>query len=90
MITVDGTDFRIREPTPFSPMWFSHKFKGAALCYEVGVSINGGGIVWVNGPYACGMWPDISIFCARLMGMLRPGEMVEADNGYYSGLEVQQ
>lgn len=82
MVTVDGTDFKIQEPTPFSPMWWSHKFNGAGLRYEVAVSIKGGDIVWTNGPYACGSWPDISIFREKLITMLLPGEMVEADRGY--------
>ena len=82
MVTVDGTDFRICEPFPFSPMWFSHKFKGPGLRYEVAVSIRGGDIVWTNGPYACGAWPDISIFREHLIHQLLPGEMVEADRGY--------
>jgi hypothetical protein len=30
-VSVDGTDFRIHEPSPFSPRWYSHKFKGAGL-----------------------------------------------------------
>lgn len=82
MVTVDGTDFRIQEPHPFSPMWYSFKFKGPGLRYEVAISIRGGDIVWINGPYACGSWPDISIFRERLIHLLRPGEMVEADRGY--------
>ena len=82
MVTVDGTDFRIQEPTPFSPMWYSHKFKGSGIRYEVAVSIRGGDIVHINGPYACGSWPDISIFREVLIHKLRPGEMVEADRGY--------
>ena len=45
LISVDGTDFKIKEPTPFSPMWCSHKFKGAGLHYEVGVCILTGEIV---------------------------------------------
>lgn len=33
-VSIDGTDFRIYEPTPFSPRWFSHKFKGPGLQYH--------------------------------------------------------
>jgi hypothetical protein len=47
MVTVDGTDFRIYEPTPFSPMWYSHKYKGPGLRYEVALSIRGGDIVCI-------------------------------------------
>lgn len=81
-LTVDGTDFRICKPSPFSTRWFSHKFKGPGLRYEVAVSIVGGDIVHTNGPFPCGAWPDIKIFRSDLINKLAPGEMVEADNGY--------
>jgi len=38
-ISVDGTDFTITEPTPFSPIWFSHKTNGPAIRYEVALSV---------------------------------------------------
>lgn len=82
MVTVDGTDFRISEPQPFSPGWYSHKFKGPGVRYEVAVSINGGDIVHINGPFACGHNPDITIFRSKLIYKLEAGEMVEADRGY--------
>lgn len=81
-MTVDGTDFMICEPAPFSSKWFSHKFKGPGLRYEVAVSIIGGDIVHTNGPFPCGAWPDIKIFRSQLIDKLAPREMVEADNGY--------
>jgi hypothetical protein len=81
-MTVDGTDFAINEPTPFSSRWYSHKFRGPGLRYEVGVSIKGGDIVHTNGPFPCGSWPDITIFRSCLMDKLDDGEMVEADRGY--------
>ena len=34
-ISLDGTDFRIPEPTVFDPKWFSHKFNGPGLRYEI-------------------------------------------------------
>lgn len=82
MVTVDGTDFRIEQPTPFKKKWYSFKFNGPGLRYEVAVSILGGDVVWTNGPFPCGSWPDISIFRSGLIDMLRPNEMVEADKGY--------
>jgi hypothetical protein len=57
-VTVDGTDFRINEPTDFSTKWFSHKFKGPGLRYEVAISKRGD-IIHIQGPYPCGKWPDI-------------------------------
>jgi hypothetical protein len=81
-VTVDGTDFRIQEPTPFSNEWYSHKFKGPGWRYEVAVCIQTGDIVWINGPFKAGKWPDLKIFRRTLKQQLAPGEMVEADNGY--------
>ena len=81
-VTVDGTDFRIREPQEFSTRWFSHKFNGPALRYEVAVSINGGDIVHTNGPFPAGAWPDITIFRDELIHKLEEDEMIEADRGY--------
>ena len=68
---------------PFSTEWYSHKFKGAGLCYEVGICIQTGDIVWFNGPFPCGEWPDLKIFRSKLKGKLPPGELVEADQGYH-------
>ncbi|CAJ1932133.1 unnamed protein product [Cylindrotheca closterium] len=81
-ITVDGTDFMIQQPTPFSKKWYSHKFKGPGLRYEVAISIMGGNIVHTNGPFPCGSFPDITIFRNHLVDRLQKGEMAEADLGY--------
>ena len=62
----DGTDFRIYEPQPFSKKWFSNKFNGPGLQYEVAINIQTGDIVWINGPYKCGAWTDIKIFRHKL------------------------
>ena len=70
-MSVDGTDFRIREPSPFNPMWYSHKFNGAGLRYEVAVGLCDEGIVWVNGPFPCGSWPDLRIAREGLVNFLR-------------------
>jgi len=81
-VTIDGTDFRICEQHPFNKRWYSHKFRGPGVRYEVAVCIQTGDIVWINGPYPCGRWPDIKIFRHRLIHKLLPGEKVEADGGY--------
>ena len=60
-VTVDGTDFRIQEPIPFNPKWYSYKFKGPGLRYEVAICIKTGWIVWVNGPFPAGEWPNRKI-----------------------------
>ena len=82
MVSVDGTDFRIPQITPWSKSWYSHKFHGPGLRYEVAVCILTGAIVWVHGPFPPGDYPDISIFRHALIFMLDDGERVEADDGY--------
>ena len=88
-MTIDGTDCPIQEPIPFSRIWFSKKFHGAGLRYEVGVCIQTGDICWINGPFMCGLWPDINIFRAKLKRMLAPGELVVADKGYRGDKSVR-
>lgn len=48
----------------------------------MGLSLRKGHIVWLNGPYECGMWNDLSIFRDSLISFLGEGERVEADDGY--------
>jgi len=81
-LTVDDTDCPIQEPSPFSPKWYSHKFKSAGLRYEVAVSLQKGDICWVNGPFPCGSHPDIKIARLGLVQELRLNEMCIADSGY--------
>ena len=83
--SIDGMDCHILEPTPFSTKWFLHKFKGPGVRYEVGVCIRTGWIVWVNGPFPCGTWPDLKIAKERLSHCLDDGEKVIANGGYSTG-----
>lgn len=79
---MDGTDCRIFEPTPFSPCWYSHKFKGPGLRYEVGLNIRTGDIIWAHGGYPCGAWNDLKIARNVFVYFLDDGELVLADKGY--------
>jgi len=89
--TVDGTDFRIQEPQPFDEKWYSEKFNGPGVRYEVCVNIQNGWIVNINGPYPCGAWPDIRIardeLCHLLANSEFEDEMAVADGGYQDGFE---
>jgi DDE superfamily endonuclease len=85
LITVDGTDCPIQEPTEFSRRWFSHKFKGPGLRYEIGICIQTGWVVWQNGPYPCGSWNDLRVARDSLYQFLLPGEKYIADAGYKDG-----
>lgn len=58
LVTVDGTDCRILEPSPYSPIWWSHKFNGAGVKYEVCVNIKTGNIVNISGLWPAGVKDD--------------------------------
>lgn len=83
-VTFDGTDCRVYEVDgwPVRKIWYSHKFAAAGVRYEVGVCIATGEIVWINGPFKCGTWPDINIYRLKAKKSLSAGEMVVADKGY--------
>ena len=81
-LSVDGTDFLINEPKLFNNCWYSHKFRGPGLRYKVGVSIQFPKIVWASGPWPCGSYSDVRVFCEGLKKNLRLDEFVIADNGY--------
>jgi hypothetical protein len=78
---VDGTDFHIPN-TRLEKLFYSHKFKKSGLRYEVALSIIGGDIVWIHGPFKAGIWPDFKIFRAGLIHQLGKNERVEANDGY--------
>lgn len=88
LVTVDGVDFQIPEPIPFSSEWYSHKFCGPGLRYEIAIAINTGDIVWFNGPFPAGSFPDIKIFRNKLKLQLGPGEKIIADRGYRGDIKV--
>ena len=81
-LVVDGTNCPILEPGDFSPIWYSHKFNGPGVRYEIASSIQTGLILWTNGPFAAGLCPDDEIFAEFLAHKLYDDEVVHADRGY--------
>jgi hypothetical protein len=81
-VSVDGTDFKIEEPSPFDPGWYSFKHNGPGVRYEVALHLRKSLIVWINGPFPCGAFPDDKIFKGKLMHRLLPNEKVISDAGY--------
>lgn len=80
-VSIDGTDFR-RMHSDWK-RYRSHKFDAPALRYEVGIAIQSGDIVWINGPFPAGRYNDIVIFRDKLKDKLEfCKEKVEADDGY--------
>ena len=70
------------EPTVFNPMWYSHKFHGPGLRYEIGLCIFTGHIVWAHGGVPCGHWPDLKLARDAFIFNLQEGEKALADRGY--------
>ena len=68
--TVDGTHFKINEPTPFSSEWSSQKFGGhAALNYEIALATWDSKLLWVHGPTKPGLVNDITVFRGEADGL---------------------
>ena len=70
------------EPIPFNKKWYSHKFHGPGVRYEVGVGVYNGYVVWVNGPFPAGEWTDAMIVRDSFLGHLCADEVFIADGGY--------
>ena len=90
LLSLDCVDHEIQEPYPYerewSKRWYSHKFKGPGLRYEVALNIITGDIFWINGPFPSGAINDWMIFKSKgLLDNLLKYERVEADNGYTTG-----
>lgn len=80
-VSLDGVDFKIDEPKPFSRLWYSHKFK-PGLRYEIGLNIRAGHIVWSFGGYPCGEFPDLKLSKELYVPSVKKGEKTLADQGY--------
>lgn len=81
-VSVDGTDFRIYELKPFEAKWFSHKFKGPGLRCEVALCISTWYIVSTHGPFPCGSWSDLKLFCLPMKQFVFLEEMVLGEDVY--------
>lgn len=79
---MDGVDFKILEPIPFNKGWYSHKFKGAGLRYEIGLNIRTGNIIWAFGGYPCGLYPDLKLARETYVHSVGAGEKTMADKAY--------
>ncbi len=76
-MTVDGTDFRVPQKGTATKgnAFASHKYAGKSTPrYKLGVSMLGGDLVWIQGPYPAVKFTDIKIFNKVLRHFLDPGE----------------
>lgn len=81
-MNIDGTNFPIQEPLPFSSEWYSYKLNYEGFRCKVGLSIYSGDLVWANGPYKPGEFTDVMFFRDKLKYLLRRIESFVADNIY--------
>jgi hypothetical protein len=69
------------EPTKIAPKWFSQKFRGPNLRYEIGLCIRTVNIGWTHGGYPCGEWPACRLNRDAFINHLY-GKKALADKGY--------
>lgn len=81
-MSIDGIDCCVNEPYPFNRNFYSPKFKSAGLRYEVGLSLHCENILWVHGPFECGLYNDQKLFNIGLKHLIKENEKIVADNGY--------
>ena len=81
-VSLDGLDCKIDEQKPFSRLWYSHKFKGPGLRYEIGLNMRSGFIVWAFGGYPCGEYNDLKLARELYVLSVNVGEKTVADKGY--------
>jgi len=85
IITVDGVDCSIQEPRRFpSREWFSKKYNGPGLTYELGIAIHSNRLVWIKGPHRSGSGTDLTRYKAPngLKSKIPAGKKVIADRIY--------
>ena len=70
------------EPLLFNLKWYSHKFHGPGLRYELEICTRTGDIVWAYGGLPCGEWPDLRLARSAFILGLRVGEKAINDRGY--------
>jgi hypothetical protein len=82
--SLDGVHCHIEEPKKFpSTKWFSHKFHGPGLTYQIVLSLHADKVLSVVGPFPAGM-PDISVFRedGGIFDLIPPDKRLIGDNGY--------
>ncbi len=81
-VSIDGTDSPIVEPSPFSPIRFSHKTYRSPVPYEIAVTVQSERIVWASRPWPVGSYTGIKIFRQGLHSQLGSYEFAIANSGY--------
>ena len=88
-MTVDGIDYPITEPRPFSKAYSSHKLGGSAgLTYEYGIYTHSDKLAWIN--WAASGTPDVALFQSKMEDEIKEKRAKDssdfriiADQGYF-------
>lgn len=81
-VLIDRTDCLVLELSPSSSWRYSNKFRRPRLRYERRVSHESIEIVWVYGPFLCGMWTDVNIFEEKMVLAFPATKTVVSVGGY--------
>ena len=84
IVSVDGTDCRIKEPQPFDQKWFSQKFKGMAVKCKVALDVLPGRCTWINGPFMGGKSKMMIFQEESLMDLIPEEKLAVANKGLRS------
>lgn len=80
-MSVDGVHFPIPRQDAVGGSYYSHKFKGGGLTYEIAICMRSDDIVSFNGPFPAAKH-DLTMFRSSLKTKLLPWEKVRGDKGY--------
>lgn len=85
LVSVNGIHCFIQEPNHGrwlkNPAYYSHKFKKAALSYEVALSVYQNKVLSINGPFPAST-NDTTIFNGGIRNKIPRGRLAIVDNGY--------
>ena len=70
LYVIDRIHFWICNLFPFSKKYYSHKFEGPVLTYEITLGICSRDIVWAHGGYLEGKYPDYKMACTAFVYIL--------------------
>jgi hypothetical protein len=82
--SIDGTHCLIEEPRKFpDSKWYSHKFHGPGLTYQIVLSLHESKVLSIIGPYPAGN-SDLTVYRMRdgIKHMIPHGSRLIGDRGY--------
>ena len=73
-VTLDGKDFQMNEVTSWTRMFYSVKFNGPGVRYDVAIDIQSSEIVYWSGGDMAGKYNDLVLARRGIIPLLMPGE----------------